>query len=307
MIVLEHLTKQFGDTGAVEDVSLVIEKGEICALVGPSGAGKSTALRLINRLIEPDSGRVLINGEDVSTLPAVELRRRIGYVIQSVGLFPHWTVARNIATVPRLLGWDATRIATRVEELLELVGLKASHGARYPHELSGGQQQRVGVARALAAEPEVLLMDEPFGAVDPPTRRSLQSALLDIQARTATTIVIVTHDVDEAIRLASTIAIMDRGRLVQAGSPQEILRHPATPEVADFFGGPRLGLRLLQTTEAGERTDFGHTIEGDPVATDATLDEVVARMVATGATELPVLDGADGRHGVISLDDVVAR
>ncbi|HEY8332635.1 MAG TPA: ABC transporter ATP-binding protein, partial [Tardiphaga sp.] len=279
----------------------------ICALVGPSGAGKSTALRLINRLIEPDSGRVLIKGEDVSTLPVVELRRRIGYVIQSVGLFPHWNVARNIATVPHLLRWDATRIATRVEQLLELVGLDAAHGARYPHELSGGQQQRVGVARALAAEPEVLLMDEPFGAVDPPTRRALQSALLDIQARTTTTIIIVTHDVDEAIRLASTIAILDRGRLVQAGPPREILRHPATPEVADFFGGPRLGLRLLQTTEAGERTDFSHTIDGYPIATDATLDEVVARMVAAGATELPVLDDESGRHGVISLDDVVAR
>ncbi len=306
MIVLEHLTRRFGATAAVDDLSLTIPRGAICALIGPSGAGKSTALRLINRLIEPDSGRVLINGEDAAGLPVVALRRRLGYVIQSVGLFPHWTVARNIATVPRLLGWERARIDHRVAELLALVGLEAAHGGRYPHQLSGGQQQRVGVARALAAEPEVLLMDEPFGAVDPLTRRALQDALKEIQARTGTTIVIVTHDVDEALRLATLVAFLSGGRLVQAAEPHAMLAAPATPEIAAFLGGPRLGLRLLQTATAGGRIDFSRTAAGAPLDADTPLDEVLARMVASGATELPVRDAA-GRAGVITLAALVAR
>ncbi|MBS7541047.1 ABC transporter ATP-binding protein [Ancylobacter lacus] len=306
MIELEHLSRRFGATSAVDDLSLTIPRGDICALIGPSGAGKSTALRLINRLIEPDGGRVLIGGEDAARLPVVALRRRLGYVIQSVGLFPHWTVARNIATVPRLLGWERRRIARRVEELLALVGLEPAHGGRYPHQLSGGQQQRVGVARALAAEPEVLLMDEPFGAVDPLTRRSLQDALKDIQARTGTTIVLVTHDIDEALRLATTLAFLTGGRLVQAATPHAMLAAPASPEIAAFLGGPRLGLRLLQTATAGARTDFSRTAAGEPLDADTPLDEVVARMVAAGVTALPVRDRA-GRAGVITLADVVAR
>ncbi|MBS9479045.1 ABC transporter ATP-binding protein [Ancylobacter radicis] len=306
MIRLDHLTKRYGATVAVDDVSLDIPAGAICALVGPSGAGKSTLLRLINRLIEPDGGCVQIGGAEAGTLPVVALRRRIGYVIQSVGLFPHWSVARNIATVPRLLGWETARIERRIDQLLDLVGLPPSLATRYPHELSGGQQQRVGVARALAAEPELLLMDEPFGAVDPVTRRTLQDALLEIQARTGTTIILVTHDVDEAVRLGTVIAFLSHGRLVQAASPAEMLRAPASAEVAAFFGGPRLGLRLLQTASAGERADFARTIAGEPVEAEAMLDEVVARMAAAGVTSLPVKDG-QGRRGVISLDDVVAR
>ncbi|MGA0561359.1 ABC transporter ATP-binding protein [Ancylobacter sp. VNQ12] len=307
MIVLDRLTKRYDATIAVDQLSLTVAAGSICVLVGASGCGKSTTLRLINRLIEPDGGRVLIGGTDVASLPAVALRRRIGYVIQSIGLFPHWTIARNIATVPELLGWPAERIARRVDELLDLVGLDPdSYRDRRPHELSGGQQQRVGVARALAADPDLLLMDEPFGALDPVTRDGLQAALLDIQARTGKTVILVTHDIDEAIRLASRIAVLDDGRLIQQGSPREILTRPANRFVESFIGGPRLGLRLLQVTSVGERTDYEASAEGEPIAADAPLDMALARMVASGTDRLAVVDAA-GRRGALALADVVAR
>ncbi|WGD31036.1 ABC transporter ATP-binding protein [Ancylobacter sp. WKF20] len=305
MIVLDRLTKRFGATTAVDQISLTIPTGAICALVGPSGCGKSTTLRLINRLIEPDGGRVLIDGVDAAGLPAVTLRRRIGYVIQSIGLFPHWNIARNIATVPDLLGWPTARIAQRVDELLALVGLDPdTYRDRRPHELSGGQQQRVGVARALAADPDLLLMDEPFGALDPVTRDGLQAALLDIQARTGKTIIIVTHDIDEAIRLGSLIAVLDSGRLIQHGSPRDILTHPANGFVESFVGGPKRGLRLLQVTRVGERTDFAATVEGEPIQAEAPLDAALAQMVARGTDRLAVID-ASGRRGALALADVV--
>ncbi len=305
MILLDRLTKRFGTTTAVDQLCLGVPPGTICALVGPSGCGKSTTLRLINRLIEPDGGRVLIDGTDAASLPVVQLRRRIGYVIQSIGLFPHWSIARNIATVPELLGWPAGRIAARVDELLVLVGLDPeTFRHRRPHELSGGQQQRVGVARALAADPDLLLMDEPFGALDPVTRDGLQAALLDIQARTGKTIIIVTHDIDEAIRLASRIAVLDSGRLVQQGSPRDILTRPATAFVESFVGGPKRGLRLLQVTRVGERTDYGAMAEGEPVCAEAPLDSALALMVARGTDRLPVID-ANGRRGTLALADVV--
>ncbi len=305
MIVLDRLTKHYGATTAVDQLSLTVPEGSICALVGASGCGKSTTLRLINRLIEPDGGRVLIEGTDVASLPPVALRRRIGYVIQSIGLFPHWNIARNIATVPELLGWPRERIARRVDELLDLVGLDPdSYRKRRPHELSGGQQQRVGVARALAADPDLLLMDEPFGALDPVTRDGLQAALIDIQARTGKTIIIVTHDIDEAIRLSSLIAVLENGRLIQQGSPREILTRPANSFVESFVGGPRLGLRLLQVTTVDERTDYGATAEGEPIAAEAPLDAALAQMVARGTDRLAVIDAA-GRRGVLALANVV--
>ncbi|MCS0496831.1 ABC transporter ATP-binding protein [Ancylobacter sp. MQZ15Z-1] len=310
MIRFDAVTKSFGGRKAVDDVSFAVEPGTVCALVGTSGSGKSTLLRMVNRLENPDSGRILFDGVDIAGLAPVELRRRIGYVIQSIGLFPHWTVARNIATVPRLLGWERGRVEARVSELLDLVGLEPEiHAQRYPDQLSGGQQQRVGVARALAADPELLLMDEPFGAVDPLTRRSLQESLAAIQKRTGTTVLLVTHDVEEAIRLGGTIAMLEHGRLVQAGAPAAVLAHPASEQVARFFGGPLLGLHLLQVLNVGERTDFSAApaADGEPIPAGATLEEALARMIADGVAHLPVLDAANGRRGTLNLTDLVGR
>jgi osmoprotectant transport system ATP-binding protein len=249
VVSLEHVTKRYGGAGtppAVNDLSLTIRAGEICVLVGPSGCGKTTTMKMINRLIEPSSGRISIDGQDVMQLPAVELRRRIGYVIQQVGLFPHMTVADNVAVVPRLLRWPATRIRSRVEELLDLVGLdSAAYLGRYPAALSGGERQRVGVARALAADPPVMLMDEPFGAVDPIRRERLQNEFLRLQQKVRKTVVFVTHDVDEAIKMADRIAILQRGGvLAQFDTPDAILAKPASEFVERFVGADR-GLKRL--------------------------------------------------------------
>jgi osmoprotectant transport system ATP-binding protein len=247
MIVLDAVQKEYADgTVAVHDLSLRVEAGEIAILVGPSGCGKTTTMRMINRLVEPSAGHIYVDGSDISTVNPVALRRRIGYVIQQVGLFPHQTVATNIATVPQLLGWDSKRTKARVAELLDLVGLEPDkHGKRYPHELSGGQRQRVGVARALAADPPVLLMDEPFGAVDPVARDRLQAEFLRLQEQVRKTIVFVTHDIDEAIRLGDRIAVMSQGgHLEQYADPSTLLSDPATPFVADFVGAERTLRRL---------------------------------------------------------------
>jgi osmoprotectant transport system ATP-binding protein len=256
MIRIEKLRKEYADgTVAVQELSLDVPAGEIAVLVGPSGCGKTTTMRMINRLVEPSAGRILVDGEDVATIDPVALRRRIGYVIQQVGLFPHQTVAANIATVPQLLGWGKARSKTRVTELLELVGLEPDRYAkRYPHELSGGQRQRVGVARALAADPPVLLMDEPFGAVDPVARDRLQAEFLRLQDQVRKTIVFVTHDIDEAIRLGDRIAVMSEGgRLEQYADPTTLLSEPATEFVADFVGAERTLRRLsvVRVTTAG--------------------------------------------------------
>ena len=247
MIKFERVTKRYGAQLAIDDMSLVIAAGEFCALLGPSGAGKSTALRVVNRLIEPDAGRVLVDDADVAGQDPVTLRRRLGYVIQSIGLLPHWTVGENVGTVPRLLRWPAARVTERIDELLGLVGLDPSQfRERHPSQLSGGQQQRVGVARALAADPEVLLMDEPFGALDPVTRGALQDEMARIQEATRKTILMVTHDVDEAIRLASRIVIMEDGRVVQNAPPRELLSAPANDFVARLVGGEGASFRLLR-------------------------------------------------------------
>ncbi len=246
-IELEHVAKRYPGTSspAVGDLSLAVPQGEIAVLVGPSGCGKTTVLKMINRLIEPTAGRITVGGVEVRELQPHLLRQGIGYVIQQIGLFPHRTVAQNMATVPRLLGWDRRRIASRVEELLELVALEPELLGRYPAELSGGQRQRVGVARALAADPPVLLMDEPFGAVDPIVRARLQEELLELQRRVRKTIVFVTHDIDEAIQLGDRVAILNVGGVLeQYAPPEEMLRVPASEFVEEFLGAER-GLKRL--------------------------------------------------------------
>ncbi|GAB2793167.1 hypothetical protein GCM10027040_19260 [Halomonas shantousis] len=246
MIELQGLTKAYDGREVVQDISLTVESGEFAVLIGPSGCGKSTTLRMINRLIPLTRGRIILNGEDVTHLPGEQLRRRIGYAIQSIGLFPHWSVAQNIAVVPKLLKWPKSRIDDRIDELMALFQLDAREFRdKYPHQLSGGQAQRVGVARALAADPEVLLMDEPFGAVDPLTRDVLQAEMQRVHRQTGKTIVFVTHDMDEALKLASRIAILHAGRLVQYDRPIELLIEPADDFVRDFIGRADLGLKLL--------------------------------------------------------------
>jgi osmoprotectant transport system ATP-binding protein len=257
MIELVELTKRFHgmEAPAVDRISLAIPEGEIAVFVGPSGCGKTTTMKMINRLIEPTSGQIILDGEDVTDVDPDQLRRRIGYVIQQVGLFPHQTIATNVATVPHLLGWKAERIRTRVDELLDLVGLDpAVYRDRYPKELSGGQRQRVGVARALAADPPVLLMDEPFGAIDPITRTRLQNEFLRLQAELRKTIVFVTHDIDEAIKMGDRIAILREGsQIAQFATPEEILTSPADEFVADFVGSgaalKRLNLTRIRDVE----------------------------------------------------------
>lgn len=255
LIRLENVSKSYGGSAdaAVRNLTLEVEQGEVLVLVGPSGCGKSTTLRLINRLIEPTSGRIILNGEDVTRVDPSELRRKIGYVIQQVGLFPHRTIAENIATVPKLLGWDKTRIAERVDELLELVSMDpATYRDRYPKELSGGQAQRIGVARALAADPDVLLMDEPFGAIDPITRDRLQNEFLRLQQELKKTIVFVTHDIDEAIKMGNRIAILREGsEIAQLDTPEAILAHPADEFVESFLGSGAIlkGLTLKRVRD----------------------------------------------------------
>jgi osmoprotectant transport system ATP-binding protein len=249
VVAFEHVTKRYGGPEAppaVNDLSLEVPAGEICVLVGPSGCGKTTSMKMVNRLIEPTGGRITVGGQDVMSLPAVQLRRRIGYVIQQVGLFPHLTIGENVAVVPRLLGWSPDRVRARTDELLDLVGLEpGQYRSRYPSELSGGERQRVGVGRALAADPPVMLMDEPFGAVDPIRRERLQNEFLRLQEKFRKTVIFVTHDVDEAIKMADRIAILQRGGiLAQYDTPAAILANPASEFVERFVGADR-GLKRL--------------------------------------------------------------
>jgi osmoprotectant transport system ATP-binding protein len=306
MIEIDKVTKSYGNRRVVDRLSLAVGAGELCVLLGSSGCGKSTMLRMINRLIPTDSGSIRVGGEDVASVSAEALRRRIGYAIQSIGLFPHWTIEDNIATVPRLLKWGEARVRDRVSELLELFRLDPpTYRSKYPHQLSGGEQQRVGVARSLAADPEFLLMDEPFAAIDPITRDALQAELAHIHRASGKTIVFVTHDIEEALRLATVIAIMDRGRIVQLGTPLDILEHPANDFVRDFVGRQGLGLKLLSVRRIGDRLRSGETAEGEPLALDASLVEALSAMTARRTDRLPVCDAEGRKIGVIALGDLV--
>jgi osmoprotectant transport system ATP-binding protein len=314
VVTLEHVSKRYGPAEgplAVSDLSLTVPAGEIVVLVGPSGCGKTTTMKMINRLIEPTSGRITIDGEDVMALPPVELRRRIGYVIQQVGLFPHLTVAENVAVVPRLLRWPEARVRDRVDELLHLVRLEpASYRDRYPAALSGGERQRIGVARALAADPPLMLMDEPFGAVDPILRDRLQNEFLRLQAQVRKTIVFVTHDVDEAIKMADRIAILQRGGiLAQYDTPDAILAAPASEFVGRFVGADRglkrlslgrvrdLALAMPTTARAGEaRADVHRRLEERAEDYALLLDESDRPIGWIARRDL-------GGDGVVSDDD----
>ncbi|MEU6419554.1 ATP-binding cassette domain-containing protein [Streptomyces spiralis] len=303
MIRFEQVTKRYPDgTTAVDGLSFEVSEGELVTLVGPSGCGKTTTMLMVNRLIEPTSGRILVGGEDVAGVDPVRLRRRIGYVIQQVGLFPHRTVLDNTATVPALLGWKKARARARAAELLELVGLDPrTYGPRYPEQLSGGQRQRVGVARALAADPPVLLMDEPFGAVDPVVREQLQDDFLRMQAAVRKTVLLVTHDIEEAVRLGDRIAVYGQGRIEQFDTPGAVLGSPANPYVAGFVGADR-GLKRLSVT-AIEPDD----LEQPPVARlDEPAERVAGRLRAEGARWAVVLDASGDLHGWVGLDALAA-
>ncbi|MFI6332299.1 ABC transporter ATP-binding protein [Micromonospora chersina] len=296
-ITLERIRKRYPDgTEAVRELSLEVKAGELVVLIGPSGCGKSTVLRMINRLIEPTDGRILLGDDDVTRVDPVTLRRRIGYVIQNVGLFPHQTVAANVATVPGLLGWSRERTRARVDELLELVGLDPGQfGRRYPHELSGGQRQRVGVARALAADPVVLLMDEPFSAVDPIVRTRLQEEFLRLQAEVRKTIVLVTHDLDEAVRLGDRIAVLSEGgRLEQYDTPAALLGSPASPFVREFVGADR-GIRRLAVTPVTREVL-------DPLPADGGADLPTVPLGGSAYDALGGLLTSGAEHAVVTED-----
>jgi osmoprotectant transport system ATP-binding protein len=308
-IRLDAVSKRYPDgTVAVHELSLEVGKGELAVLVGPSGCGKTTTMKMINRLVEPTSGRVLLDGDDVAHLDPVQLRRRVGYVIQQVGLFPHQTVRANVATVPSLLGWDSRRTRQRVDQMLELVGLEPDvHGPRYPSELSGGQRQRVGVARALVADPLVVLMDEPFSAVDPIARERLQTEFLRIQRELATTVVLVTHDIDEAVRLGDRIAVLRQGgHLEQYADPATLLGAPATPFVAEFVGADRAVKRLAVTPlDLATLTPFDGEVEHS-VRRDADLGQVLALLLDSPSGRVAVVDGDGRRLGTLTPDALLA-
>ncbi len=307
MIEIESITKRYDGVAVVDDVSMVIEPRSICVIVGTSGSGKTTLLRMINRLVEPTSGAIRLDGVDNRSLPGYQLRRRIGYAIQGHGLFPHRTVAQNIATVPTLLGWDAARIKSRVDELMTLYQLDpGTYGSRYPHELSGGQQQRVGVARALAAEPNVLLMDEPFGALDPIIRTKAQEDLLAIQKRFGTTIILVTHDMEEAVHMGDRIAVMDAGRLVQYAKPAEVLARPANAFVETLVGASEKPFRLLSLGRVREAVETG-AADGEAIPDDASQRDALAELLWSGRPALPVKDEDGKVIGRVTVDGLVSR
>ena len=291
MIHFEQVSKIFQGKPAVDDLTLHIAEGEFTVLIGTSGSGKSTTLKIINRLIEHDRGKILFAGEEIQSFKPQDLRRRMGYAIQSIGLFPHWTVEENIATVPQLLKWPRARIRDRVTELLELLHLEPDlFRRRYPHQLSGGQQQRVGVARALAADPEVLLMDAEIARIHQLSDR---------------TIVLVTHDIDEALGLADRLVLLDQGRVVQQGTPLALLTAPANDFVRDFFGRSDRGIKLLSLGTVAERVRPG-AAEGEPIAAAMSLREALSVFVARGSDCLPVVDERGEALGVLHFNDLIA-
>ncbi|MGI8746768.1 MAG: ABC transporter ATP-binding protein [Deinococcus sp.] len=309
MISVEHLEKRYGGSAVVRDLSLEFPGGAITALLGPSGCGKTTTLRMINRLLEPSSGRVLLGGRDTAGLRPEELRRGIGYVIQHVGLFPHLSVAQNVATVPSLLGWERRRTLARVDELLELVGLEpAVYRGKRPAELSGGQAQRVGVARALAADPPVLLMDEPFGALDPIARDEVQGRFLEIQAQLKKTVVIVSHDIDEALRMGDHVALMEGGRLAQFGTPDDLVRRPASQFVRRFLGDDAnlrqlVGVPLRELARPAEEAELA----GLPRIEGATNSRTALALMLRAGSERAAVWEEDRLLGVVGFAELAGR
>jgi osmoprotectant transport system ATP-binding protein len=307
MIEIEQICKEFGGVTVVDNVSMSVPDGALAVIVGTSGSGKTTLLRMVNRLVEPTSGRILIDGQDCKLLKPHELRRQIGYAIQGHGLFPHRTVGENIATVPQLLGWPKQKIADRVDELLDLFQLDpAEFRDRYPRQLSGGQQQRVGVARALAAAPRVLLMDEPFGALDPIIRARAQADLRQIQRRLGTTILLVTHDMNEAIHLGDRIAVMDGGKLLQYSEPREIVVQPATSFVSELLGSGERPFRLLSLQSVRPFIEPGEA-SGAPLGPDASLRDALEEALWSGRSALPVVDAAGMPLGRVTLDAAIRQ
>ncbi len=303
MIEMSGLSKSYDGTVVVDDISMRLPTGSLTVIVGTSGSGKSTLLRLVNRLIQPDAGEVRLDGVRWTDIPLTELRRRIGYVIQDHGLFPHWSVARNIGTVPALLGWDRVRIQRRVREVMQLLRLDPDEfSGRFPHQLSGGQAQRVGVARALAANPDVLLMDEPFGALDPVIRKSAQHELADLHRSIGSTILMVTHDMGEALLLADRIAVMDGGKIVQMGSPDMIVAKPDNAFVRSLIAEGERAFRHLALLPLAPMLRPG-TASGPPIPPASSLAEALSQMIWSGRNALPVGEGAGL---IVSLADVIA-
>lgn len=310
MIRLDDVSKKFAGSAslAVDHLSLEVPEGEIAVLVGPSGCGKTTTMKMINRLIEPTSGTIYLDGQNVLEKDPVQLRRGIGYVIQTIGLMPHRTISQNIATVPELLGWDSPRTKTRIDELAEMLSLDPELLPRYPSELSGGQRQRVGVARALAADPPVMLMDEPFGAVDPVVRERLQDQFLQIQTRIRKTIVFVTHDIDEAIKMGDRMAILNVGGVLeQYDSPMQILKNPANDFVSQFVGPERGLKRLALIAVSAVELEQRASTSTVTVAAGANLREALDVLVSAGSTEAWVLDGDGERMGLLTMPRVSAE
>jgi osmoprotectant transport system ATP-binding protein len=308
-ISFDHVAKQFPGASrpAVNDCSLEVEAGSFVVLVGPSGCGKTTLLKMVNRLYEPTGGKIFIEETEIRQLPVTQLRRKIGYVIQQVGLFPHMTVAKNIAVVPQLLGWRREKIAARTDELLALIGLPPEeYRNRYPAQLSGGQQQRVGLARALAADPGLMLMDEPFGAIDAITRTGLQDEMARLQRTLKKTILFVTHDVEEALRLGDLIVVMREGRIVQSGTPLSVLTQPADEFVHDLLGADDMvrQLGLLRVEETMEAVPDGVRRDGGPtIGRDDDLRHALSLLLGTDATALTVMEG-ETAVGTLTLDQI---
>lgn len=309
MIELQHVSKSFNGLKVIDDLSLNVAQGEFTVILGSSGSGKSTLLKMMNRLEAHDSGRILFAGDEIRSFQPEALRRRMGYAIQSVGLFPHWNVEKNIATVPTLLKWPKARIEERVTELMTLLQLAPErYRERFPHQLSGGQQQRVGVARALAGNPEVLLMDEPFGALDPVTRAALQLEIARIHKAFGKTIVLVTHDIDEALILATRIVLLDKGRIVQSGTPLEMLGTPASDFVGDFFGRSDVGIKLLGLQHVTSRirpVTASEWVDGEPIAQTLSLREALSIFLSRNVDRLAVVDSAGQRVGILALQDLL--
>lgn len=306
MIRLEHIGKEYDGMDAVKDLSLSIQEGEICVLLGPSGCGKSTTLRMINKLIPASSGKIFINNKEINEYPVEELRKGIGYVVQSTGLFPHMNVEENISVVPKLLKWEKERITKKVDEMLELVGLdSAVFRKKYPQELSGGEAQRIGVARALAADPPIILMDEPFGAVDPLNRKRLQAEFLKIQKELKKTIVFVTHDVEEAIRMGNKIAIMNKGMLEAYDTPQGLIMKNENKFVKEFLGG-EYAIKLLSKytlKDVLEKTD--EIVQEASMSGETNLQEAMSYMIENGFMQINVTQGEDGIGGKVTIERIV--